>query len=443
MQFIPTRKLLLLALFLAVPLLVAAIIPVFLFVALAYALGIIGLIIWDARRAPRHDDFAVSRSHDARLSLAEPNHVELRVEWNSASDFPSRTTALHVRDETPPDIPHDHKPFTSTLAPGGVWTGSYHLHPLRRGDYPFGSVVLRVESMLGLLLRQHSYPGGDPARVYPNLRSIRRYDMLARRGRLHEAGLRRSRLRGSGTEFERLRDYLPDDDYRRINWKATARRRQPVTTEYETERSQNLIIALDTGRLMGTPVQGMIKLDYAINSALLLSYVAMQLGDRIGLLTFADQIGQHIPLARGQRQLQLMIEHLYNVGTQPVEADQARALRYLSGRQLKRSLIVIFTDLSESAEQQPMLAALGLLARRHLPVLVMSSNPDLVRLAALSPTDSRQAYEKVVAQRLLDERRTLIERLERQGALVIDVPADQLTTSIVNRYLEIKARTQL
>jgi uncharacterized protein (DUF58 family) len=443
MQIIPTRKLLWLALFVAVPLLVAAVIPPFLFVAIAYVVALSGLVVWDALHAPRHGDLSVSRSHDARLSLAEANPVEILVDWTNSDRFPSRSIRLEVRDETPPDIPTDHEPFSGEIVPGGRWTGSYHLRPLRRGDYPFGSIVVRVESLLGLLVRQLSYQGGEAARVYPNLRAIRRYDMLARRGRLHEAGLRRTRMRGSGTEFERLRDYLPDDDFRRINWKATARRRQPVTTEYETERSQNLIIALDTGRLMGTPVQGMIKLDYAINSALMLSYVAMQMGDRTGLLVFADQVGQYIPLARGQRHLQLMIEHLYNVGTQPIEADQARALRFLAGRQLKRSLIVLFTDLSESADQEPMIAALGLLARRHLPVCVMSSNPDIVRLAAVTPLDAREAYEKVIAQRLLDERRTLIERLERQGALVIDVPAEQLTTSIVNRYLEIKARTQL
>ncbi|HUG16986.1 MAG TPA: DUF58 domain-containing protein [Thermomicrobiales bacterium] len=443
MQLVPTRKLLLLALFAALPLLVATIVPAFLIVAIACFIGLIALALWDALHAPGHADFLVSREYDARLSLAESNPVWLRVVWTSADRFPARALRLLVRDETPPGIPTDHEPFAGEIAPGGAWSGGYHLRPLRRGDYPFGRIVLRVESLIGLFMRQLSYPGGDPARVYPNLRAIRRYDMLARRGRLHEAGLRRTRLRGSGTEFERLRDYLPDDDFRRINWKATARRRQPVTTEYETERSQNLVIALDTGRLMGTPIQGMIKLDYAINSALLLAYVAMEMGDRTGLLAFADRVGRFTPLARGQRQLQLMIEQLYNVGSQPVESDQALALRFLAGRQLKRSLIVLFTDLSESADQEPFVAALGLLARRHLPVCVMASNPDIVRLAAAAPTDMRQAYEKVVAQRLLDERRTLIDRLERQGSLVIDVPAEQLTTSIVNRYLEIKARAQL
>jgi uncharacterized protein (DUF58 family) len=443
MRVLPTARLLWLALGAAVPIFLATLLAPFLIIAVLYVVVLVAVVIYDALKAPRRDDFHVSRSHDARLSLAEANPVEIDVRWERGGDYPQRPVRLWVRDETPPEIPSDQVAFAGSIAPGSTWSGQYHLSPRRRGDYPFGNIVVRLESFLGLLVRQHSYSGGDPARVYPNLRAIRRYDLLARRGRLHEAGLRRTRERGGGTEFERLRDYLPDDDFRRINWKATARRRQPVTVEYEVERSQNMLIVLDTGRLMGTPIQDMLKLDYAINAALMLAYVGMEMGDRTGLVVFADDVQQYIPLARGQRQFQLMIEQLYKVGTQPVEADPGRALRYLARRQLKRSLIVLFTDISETADHAPLLAALGLLARRHLPVCVMMSNPDIVRLAAMTPTDSQQAYEKVVAQRLLDERRTIIERLERQGAMVLDVPAEQLTSSIINRYLEIKARTQL
>jgi uncharacterized protein (DUF58 family) len=443
MHFLPTRRLLWLALGAGAPLLLATLAQQLLLVFALYIIVLAGVVVYDGRRSPRPEDFRVRRTHDARLSLAEANPVELRIHWEGRNTYPQRPVRLRVRDEIPPEIPSDQEEFVGTIAPGASWTGQYHLSPRRRGEYPFGQIVVRLESFLGLLVRQHAFSGGEPSRVYPNLRAIRRYDLLARRGRLHEAGLRRTRERGGGTEFERLRDYLPDDDFRRINWKATARRRQPVTVEYEVERSQNMLLLLDTGRLMGTPIDGILKVDYAINAALMLAYVGMEMGDRTGLVVFADDVEGYVPLARGQRQFQIMIEHLYKVGTQPVEADPARALRYVARRQLKRSLIVLFTDISETADHGPLLAALRLLARRHLPVCVMMSNPDIVRLAALTPTDARQAYEKVVAQRLLDERRTMIERLERQGALVLDVPAEHLTSSIINRYLEIKARTQL
>jgi uncharacterized protein (DUF58 family) len=354
-----------------------------------------------------------------------------------------RPRDLHVRDEAPVEIPNDGTLFEGTIAPNSSWFGRYHLSPRRRGDYPFGAIVVRVSSPLELLLWQHRFEFEDSARVYPNLRAIARYDLLARRGRLEEAGLRRTRRFGSGTEFERLRDYQPDDDYRRINWKATARRRQPVTVEYETERSQNLVLVLDTGRLMGTPVGYMQKLDYAVNAALMLAYVAMEMGDRTALLVFTDRTEHFIPLGRGQRQFQTLLETLYKVDTQPIEADPTRALNDLQRRQLRRSLIVVFTDVAESVEPTPLLMSLGQLARRHLPLCVMVSNPDITRLAATPPTDTRAAYEKVIAQRLLDERRSFTDRLESRGALVLDTSADNLTTGLINRYLEIKARTQL
>lgn len=441
-SFVPTQRLLWAGLGFAVPLLLATAVPGLEWVALAYLLGLLIVVALDARRSPTANQFTVERRHDPRLSLAEANPVNIVVEWN-VPGITGRPRLLHVRDEAPVEIPNDGTLFSGTILPGGNWSGRYHLSPLRRGDYPFGAIVLRVASPLGLLLWQHRVVFEDAARVYPNLRAIARYDLLARRGRLEEAGLRRTRRFGSGTEFERLRDYQPDDDYRRINWKATARRGQPVTVEYETERSQNLVLVLDTGRLMGTPVGAMQKLDYAVNAALMLAYVAMEMGDRTALLVFTDRTEHFIPLARGQRQFQLLLDALYNVETHPIEADPTRALNDLLRRQLKRSLIVVFTDVAESVEPTPLLVSLGQLARRHLPLCVMVSNPDIVRLAAAPPIDTDAAYQKVIAQRLLDERRSFTERLERRGAFVLDAPAEQLTTGLINRYLEIKAKTQL
>lgn len=442
LAFVPTRRLLWAGLGLVVPLVLATVIPGLEWVALAYLLGLAGVVILDARRSPRAVQFEVERRHDPRISLAAANPVDVVVRW-IVPGMTGRLRPLRVRDEAPVEIPNDGTLFDGTIAPGGGWFGRYHLTPRRRGDYPFGAIVLRVASPLGLLFWQHRFALDDAARVYPNLRAIARYDLLARRGRLEEAGLRRTRRFGSGTEFERLRDYQPDDDYRRINWKATARRRQPVTVEYETERSQNLVLVLDTGRLMGTPVGHMQKLDYAVNAALMLAYVAMEMGDRTALLVFTDRTERFVPLARGQRQFQILLDTLYKVDTQPIEADPTRALNDLLRRQLKRSLIVVFTDVAESVEPAPLLASLGQLARRHLPLCVMVSNPDITRLAAAPPSDTRAAYEKVIAQRLLDERRSFTDRLERRGALVLDAPAEQLTTGLINRYLEIKAKTQL
>jgi uncharacterized protein (DUF58 family) len=416
--------------------------PVFFALALVYVLVAMVVVVIDARRMPHGGDFAVGREHDRRLSIGEPNPVDLSIRWSGRSTI-GQELPLDVRDETPPGIPSEGERFHTTIRPGAEWTGRYHLTPERRGEYQFGRVVFRLESPFGLLQRQYAAAIDVPARVYPNIRAVRRYDLLVRQGRLHETGLRRTRQFGSGTEFERLRDYLPDDDFRRVNWKATARRHAPVTVEYETERSQNLVLMLDTGRLMGNPIGPLLKLDYCVNGALMLAYVAMEMGDRVGLVVFDDRVETWVPINRGERQFQLLLESMYRIRTEPIESDPARALAHLARRQLKRSLVVLFTDLAEAAEPRELIAWLGLLARRHLPLCVLVSNPDIHRLAELPPGDSRAAYEKVLARHLLDERRAVVERIERQGALVLDVPAEQLTSGVINRYLEIKAKTRL
>lgn len=444
MAVLPTPRLLALALGVAVLLALASFAPGLLIVAGTYAVVLAAAVVGDAFLAPRAEVFVAERRHDERLSLGEPNPVDVQFAWIGTRSkrwhWPLR---LWVRDETPPGIPVDRRVLDGSIAPGGKWAGRYHLHPHRRGDYAFGPITVRVATPFGLLVFQHSYPTTGPARVYPNLRAVRRYELLARRGRLLEAGLRSARVVGRGTEYERLRDYVPDDDFRRIAWKATARRYQPVTMEYETERSQILMLVIDTGRLMGTPIGPMEKLDYAVNAALMLAYVAIRRDDRVGLLAFGDRVDRYVPPGRGRRQFQLLLDGLYQVRSQPVESDAGRALAFVAARQAKRSLIVLLTDVAEAADTDELVAHLGYLARRHLPLCVTVSDPDVVRLAEASPTNSRHAYEKVVAQRLFDERRAILDHLERRGALTLDVPAERLTAEAVNRYLEIKARTLL
>ena len=200
------------------------------------------------------------------------------------------------------------------VAPRGTWEFIYHVRPLRRGDYQFGDLSLRWLGPLGLVIRQANVDAKEPVKVYPNLLDVRRYDLLLRRNRLQEMGLRTTRQFGEGTEFERLREYLPDDEYRRINWKATARRNFPVTTEYQTERSQQVIAVLDAGRMMQSPVADIAKLDYVVNAVLLLTYVATGKGDRVGMLSFADDVMHYLSPRQGRGQFYRMLELLYGRG---------------------------------------------------------------------------------------------------------------------------------
>jgi uncharacterized protein (DUF58 family) len=403
-----------------------------------YALACLGLFVLDWRAAESISRFDVWREHDTRLSLAAENPVRLFVRNQGR-----RPASLWLRDEPPDAFQVETYILAGQAGPGQTWRGVYRVRPPRRGDYEFGDLNLRWLGPLGLVVRQARVEAAGPVKVYPNLLDVRRYDLLLRRSRLQELGLRQARMFGEGTEFERLRDYLPDDEYRRINWKATARRHRPVTTEYQTERSQNVVVVLDIGRLMQSPVAQIAKLDYVINAALLLAYVATGKGDRVGMMTFADDVGHFLSPRQGRGQFYRMLELLYRIEAQPVEPDYRRALSYLAAKQRKRALIVIFTELSGGTAMQTLVSHVSILARRCLPMVVTISDPDVFAAARGHPQDSLAVYQRAAAVQLLDERRLALDSLRRQGVLTLDVPANQLSLAVINRYLQLKGKMLL
>lgn len=408
-----------------------------------YAVIIVALCVIDLEQARRRQHLEASRHHDPRFSLGESNLVTVSVRWLGANFGDGTSSGFWLRDETPPEFPDKQPILSGSIASGGEWNDSYKLTPMRRGSYRFGDLWLRLETPLKLFVRQLRMPCEEQIQVYPNLRAIRRYDLMAQRGHLAEMGVHRTRYRGRGTEFERLRDYQPDDEYRRINWKATARRFRPVTIEYETERSQSLLLMIDTGRLMGSPVGHLDKLDHALNSSLLLAYVATKMGDRVGALAFADRVHAFVPPARGDRQFQLLLDALHGVSAQPVESNLRATAAFLASRQQRRSLVIFFTDLAGEIDPVPVVASLKLLARRHLVVCASLSDPDLVAMSDRLPVDSLQAYEKVVARRLIDERHSVVDTLDRFGITTVEGTPESLSPAVINHYLETKARSRL
>lgn len=404
-------------------------------VCLALAVGLLWL---DWRAARPVNRFEITRSHDERLSLGADNLIRLAV--TNRSPQPTR---MWLRDQPPAAFSVEPSVFQDELAAWGAWTGSYRVKPLRRGNYRFGGITLRWQGPLRLVLRQGHIDALREVKVYPNLLDVRRYDLLLRRNRLQELGLRAARQFGQGTEFERLRDYLPDDDFRRIDWKATARRRRPITVEYETERSQTVMAVLDAGRMMQSPVAQIAKLDYAVNALLFLAYVASAKGDRMGLLTFADEVLHFAPPRQGRGQFYTLLELLYALEPQPVEPNYGRALSYLASKQRRRALVVIFTDLSGGIGMQALSKHVALLAQHSLPLVVTISDPDVHAAAQMQPQTSLGVYQRAAAEQWLDERRLMLDTLRRQGVQTLDTPANQLSTAVINRYLELKETMRL
>ncbi len=426
--------------------LAASLILSFLLAALA---GVDWLLAHDLRR------IRLEREIADKLSLGTWNPVALRLANPTGRGIP-----VQVRDVVPTDFQLDVQAplFSLAAAPGEADSYAYHVRPRHRGDYQFGDLYLEAPGPLGLVRRQRRVPdSGCSVRVYPALRDLRKYDLLVRRGLLVEAGSSPVRAPGVSTEFERLRDYVPDDEFRRINWKATARRGRLIVNELEAERSQNLVIMLDTGRLMearadlpgadeaealteGELPSGLAKLDWALNAAALLAYVASLRGDRTALLAYADRVRAFLPPARGRRAFLNVVGALYNVAAEPVEPDHGLAFQFLASRSLRRSLVVLFTDLADPESSRSLAAHLGRAARHHLVVCVTLRDPNVSRPALAHPTSGIGLYEKMVAQRLLEDRARVLAGLEQYSVVTVDTDADHLSPRLVNTYLDLKQR---
>lgn len=414
-------------------------------VAVVYGLGLAILLWLDRRAAGTAAQFRVERRHDQKLSLGAENRVTLRV----ASRAP-RPVSLTIRDEPPLLFVGAESAIVQRhFAPHESADLAYTVRPLKRGDYAFGDLTLRWTSPLNFFVRQATIPAVAPVKVYPNLHEIRKYDLLARRDQLSEMGLRNVRLRGEGTAFESLRDYTPDDPYRIINWKATARRAKPISMDFEPERSQRVMIAVDVGRMMRSPIRvddpsgaawNMAKADFVINSVLLFSYVATLKGDQVGVLVFADRVQHFLAPGGGRAHFQKILEMMYAVESQPVEADYAQALNFLAAQNKKRSLVTLFTDPSGARASEALIRHIPRLVPRHLPLVVTIRDPALDQEAGQSPSRAEAVYRRAIAEQWIDERRLLLETLQRRGVLTLDVAAEHLTMAVVNRYLRLKAQ---
>ena len=429
----------LLLLLVAAPILAAATwFPVLRWLAAVSVAIALFLVAFDWFAAGPVTRFEVRRMHDNRLSLGTNNNIELSV----LHTMP-RPVEIQIRDEPPPAFETEQLILAAQIEPRTVWRGQYYVHPLRRGDYQFADINLRWTGPLALSRRQGVIAAERKIQVYPDLLGVKRFDLLLRQNRLQQLGLRNARLTGEGTEFERLREYRPDDEYRRINWKATARRWRPITIDYQTERSQNIIAVLDTGRMMQSPVDRMAKLDYAINATLLLAYVAAGVGDKVGLLTFAAEVQHFIAPRQGRGQFYRILERLYAIEAQPVEPDYGQGLGYLAYKQRRRALFIIFTDITGGESMAALVEHTRLLARHSLPLVVTISDPDMHEMAQSYPQNSSDVYQRAMAGQMLHERQVILENLRRQGVETLDAPANQLSPAVVSRYLELKRRSRL
>lgn len=404
----------------------------------AWCLFVVAVMVGDNRLSLWAHRVYVERHVDRKLSLGRPNSVRLVVENQSRWRL-----QLFVKDDPPVEFLTPKREFHLYLAPYERIEIVYETTPRRRGRFEFGDLNLRGRSFLGLSLWQQRISAADPIAVYPDIQSVARFDLLLRARRLEDVGFRRVQPGGAGTEFESLREYVQDDEYRHIDWKATARRGYPFTRQYEEERNRTIMLLVDAGRMMSAEVEGLSKLDHAINAALMLAYVALRKDDAVGLIVFADTVRTIVPPRKGKSHLQRILEALYDAQPTLTEPNYRAALYHLHDRARKRSLAVLFTDLMDEQASRRLITHLSATYPRHLPLLVTMSDPEIVAASRRRPMSSEELFERAVAVSLLADRARAMSTLRTHGVIVLESKATELSVALVNHYLELKERLQI
>ncbi|HEV3261048.1 MAG TPA: DUF58 domain-containing protein [Gemmataceae bacterium] len=378
------------------------------------------------------------RERPARLSIGTDNPVVLVLE-----NLTRRAVRVIARDEPPPGFGVEPAVIEASVPPHTSARLSYRLLPTDRGNFTFGNIYLRCRGPLGLAWTDRAVEAGEAVQVYPNLLEVRRYEALVRTTLVRAGGYRSRRLPGAGREFSHFRDYSVDDDYRQVNWKATAHRARPITAVFESEHSQDIIFCLDVGRMMAARVGNLTKLDHAINAVLMLTHVSQTFQDNLGLLIFSHTVHHYLPPAKGRAQYAHFLQALYNVKPELCYVNYREAFQYLIGRHPKRALTMVFTDLLDRVVSSEYQEAARLLRRFHLPLTLAVADVPLQSLAARVPQTQEQLYDILVARDLLQSRAELLQSLERQGVMVLDTVPERLTVDAVNRYLALKTGARI
>ena len=407
-----------------------------LYITLIYDLGLFGAALLDFLLTEKSNAFRVEREMEERFAMGAENEVTIRLTNRSR-----RRVTFIVKDDYPPQMElMTPREAQLTIPPGRSRAWTYSLLPTARGKYDFGITVLRVRAPLGLVWRQIAYPNTVDVKVYPDIREARKHEIYAHRNRRPEPGLRRMRVRGQGREFESLREFVIGDEIRHISWAATARRGKLITRQYTVERSQNIVVLLDTGRLMTARIGKLTKLDHAVNATLSIAYVAAAGGDNVGMVAFSRRVVSYLPPRRGHDQINRLMEALYNLEPQMIEPSYKRAFNFFDVNCKRRSLVVILTDLVDRDASAELLAHTSQLIPRHLPLIITIGDTDLRELVRARPNASADVYRQAVAEQILQQRDEALTRIRHAGGLALDVPAGRLSLELVNKYLEVKER---
>ncbi len=404
--------------------------------ALAYDLALFALAFIDARRSRLSPEVRIERSFAGRFHIGA--ETDVRVEVTNAT---ARDVRLRVKDEYPAAMrlagPREAEMTVEAQSSASL---VYGLVPPRRGRFEFGRIAVRHLSRWRLAWINESRWQAESVKVYPNLRRAREAELKALGAQSLVAAHRRTSWRGEGRDFESLREYVPGDELRHVSWSATARRGKLTTRQYQIERDQTILVALDAGRLMTARVEQETKFDTAVHAALALMSAAQRGGDNAGIAVFGRRVRAYIPPARGHEQTDAVLEALHAVEPELIEPSYTRAFEYVAANCKRRALVVVLTDLVDEEGSRELLASLKLLRPRHLPLVATIGDRDLRAAVRDAPASLRDLFNQSVAEEIMLQREAALRLVERQGGLALDVTAATLAPSLLETYIRVKER---
>jgi len=381
----------------------------------------------DAIKARRLLPEKLSNSDDNPLPITITNHYPFKV-------------IIDVVDELPIQFQKRDFLYKANLSPAQNHDFDYSVRPVERGEYYFGNLNIYASTQLKIVKRKYKFQNEQMVPVYPSFIQMQKYDFMAIGNNLTEFGLKKIRRIGNTSEFEQIKDYVRGDDFRTVNWNATAKRGQLMVNQFQDEKSQPIYSIIDSGRVMKMPFNGLKLLDYAINSALAFSNVALKKNDKVGLISFSKSIESFLPAVNKLTHLNKILETLYNIDTQFTDSDFGLLYAQLKRKVTHRSLLLLYTNFEHLSSLKRQLPYLIAIAKKHMLVVIIFENTELNELIKQDAEDLQSIYHKTIAEKFSYEKRLMVKELRKYGIHSILTTPEKLTINTINKYLEIKAR---
>lgn len=370
-----------------------------------------------------------------KLSNGDLNPIKINLK-----NHYSFSILVKIIDEIPFQFQVRDFKILKTINPATQKEISYELRPTERGEYTFGALNVYVSSPLKLISRRFTFDKDQMVPTYPSYIQLRKYDLIAFSNNLFQYGIKKIRRIGHTMEFEQIKEYVQGDDLRTLNWKATAKKNALMVNQFQDEKSQSVYMAIDKGRVMQMPFDGLSLLDYAINSALVLSNVILKRQDKAGLFSFSKKVENRVFAERRASQMQKILEALYNVKTDFFESDYSRLYVDIKKNINQRSLIILYTNFETMDGLNRQLPYLKAIAKSHLLVVIFFSNTELNGIINQKTTTIQEVYDKVIAEKFMFEKRLIVNELKKYGIHSVLTQPENLTLDAINKYLEIKSR---